>query len=147
MSEGVGDETHTQVWAGMTNKCRIKMDRKEIYKIRNLPKGGGGGAPRVGEGHRFLLHASGESDQMGVRIIGQGARFPQIASPSTSVFLVSTRSSPPSTLTVVSLKPSFWTHSLQIHCNGSAWPRSHLSTRPSLKNVDPTIIIGETEIN
>ena len=42
MSEGVGDGMHTQVWAGMTNKCRIKMDRKEIYKIRNLPKGGGG---------------------------------------------------------------------------------------------------------
>ena len=54
MLEGVGDGTHTQVWAGMTNKCRIKMDRKETYKIRNLPKGGGG------EGHRFLLHASGE---------------------------------------------------------------------------------------
>ena len=130
----------------MTNKCKIRMNRRELHEIRDLPQGRGAWLLR-GEGHRFLLYASGESDQMGVRIIGQGARFPQIASPSTSVFLVSTRSSPPSTLTVVSLKPSFWTHSLQIHCNGSAWPRSHLSTRPSLKNVDPTIIIGETEIN
>ena len=50
-------------------KCRIRIDRREIYKIRDLPqvKGGlpgeGGGG---GEGHRFHLHAYSESDQIGV---------------------------------------------------------------------------------
>ena len=52
MSERVADGTCTQVWAGMTNKCRIRIDRREIYKIRDLPhvkgglpgEGGGGGA-------------------------------------------------------------------------------------------------------
>ena len=125
-SEGVADGTCTQVWAMMTNKCRIRMDRRKIYKIRDLSQVKGG-SPGWGEGHRFLLHASSESDQMGVRTIGQGARSPQIASPSTSVFLVPTRSSPPSTLTVVSSKPNSYTHYLQIHCNRSTWPRSHLS--------------------
>ena len=59
--------------------------------------------------------------------------FPRIVSLSTSVFLVPTRSSPTPALTVVSSKPNPWTHSLQIHCNGSAGPRSHPSMGPSLK--------------
>ena len=54
-------------------------------------------------------------------------------SPSTSMFLALTRSFPASALTVVSSKPNSWTHSLQIHCNGSAGPRSHPSMGPSLK--------------
>ena len=38
MSEGVGDGMHTQVWAGMTNKCRTRMDQRVIYKVKYLPQ-------------------------------------------------------------------------------------------------------------
>ena len=44
---------------------------------------------------------------------------------SGAVFLASTWSSPTSTQAVALSEPNFWTHSLQIHCNGSAGPRSH----------------------
>ena len=51
----------------MTNKCRIRINRREIYKIRDLPQVKGGlPGEGGGEGHRFLLHASSESDQIGV---------------------------------------------------------------------------------
>ena len=58
------------------------------------------------KGNRFLLCAPGESDQMGIHTLGQGAHFPRIVSPSTSVLLAPTRSSPTFALTVVSSKPS-----------------------------------------
>ena len=35
----------TQVWAWMTNKCWTRMDRREIYKVRDLPQLRGGGFP------------------------------------------------------------------------------------------------------
>ena len=57
--------------------------------------------------------------------------FPRTVSLFIPVFLIPTWSSPPSTSTVVSSKPNSWTHYLQIHCNGSAWPRSYLSMGPS----------------
>ena len=41
MSEGAADGTRTQVWARMTNRCRIRMDRSEPYKVRDLPQDGG----------------------------------------------------------------------------------------------------------
>ena len=60
-----------------------------------------------------------------------GSSFPRIVSPSIPVFLISTRPSPLSMQAVVLSKPNSWTCSLQIHCNRSAWPRSHLSMGPS----------------
>ena len=36
-SEGVADGTCTQVWTWMINKCRTRMDQREIYKVRDLP--------------------------------------------------------------------------------------------------------------
>ena len=60
----------------MTNKCRTKMDRREIYKVRDLTQLGGGVSDSLGgKGHRFLLRVPGESDQMGIHTLGQGARF------------------------------------------------------------------------
>ena len=59
--------------------------------------------------------------------------FPRGVGPSGSVFLVPTWSFPISTQAVALLEPSFWTYSLQIHCNGSARPRSHPSLGPVRK--------------
>ena len=61
-----------------------------------------------------------------------GSSFPRTVSPSIPMFLIPTRPSLLSTQAVVSSKPSSWTRSLQIHCNGSAWLRSHLTMGPSL---------------
>ena len=60
-------------------------------------------------------------------------------SPSTSVFLAPTRSSPTPALTVVSSKPSPWTHSLQIHCNGFVGPGFHPFEGAQSENRDSII--------
>ena len=132
--EGVADGTCTQVWVWMTNKCRTMMDWRELYKGRDLlqEKGVGGFAPWVG-GARILPSWPWWIKPNGNSYPQMKSSFPQIVSPSTSVFLAPTRSSPTPALTVVSSKPSPWTHSLQIHCNGSIEPRSHLSMGPSQK--------------
>ena len=36
-SESVSNETNTQVVAQMINKCRIKIDQKELYNARDPP--------------------------------------------------------------------------------------------------------------
>ena len=97
---------------------------RDLHKKRGAPWGGGGEAqvPPLG---LWWIKPNGSSYHR-VR-----SSFPRTMSPSIPVFLIPTRSSPPSTSTIVSSKPSSWTHSLQIHCNGSAWPRSHLSMGPS----------------
>ena len=49
MSEGMADGTCTKIWAWMTNKCRTRMDQRELYNVKDLPQeegpGGGGGVP------------------------------------------------------------------------------------------------------
>ena len=69
-----------------------------------------------------------------------GNPYPQTRSPfprgfelSGSVFLAPTWSSPTSTQVVALSEPNFWTYSLQIHCNGSAGPRSHPPLGPVRK--------------
>ena len=58
-------------------------------------------APRMGE-------------ELEVHILGQGVLSPWDVGPSDSVYF-----SPPKQA-VASSEPNFWTHSLQIHCNGSS---------------------------
>ena len=41
--ERVADETCTQVWAWMTNKCRERMNQKNGYIISEISQEGGGG--------------------------------------------------------------------------------------------------------
>ena len=48
------------------------MDQRELYNVRDLPHGGGGFYAPWGEGHIFLHRAPGESDQMGIHILGRG---------------------------------------------------------------------------
>ena len=105
------------------------MDRSEPYKVRDLPQDKGpswGGEAQIPLSCLWWIRLNGSSYHR-VRSL-----FPQTVSPSILVFLIPTRSSSPSTSIVVSLNISYWTYSLQIHCNGSAWPRSHLSLGPSL---------------
>ena len=52
---------------------------------------------------------------------------------SSSVFLTPTWSSPTSTQAITPSEPSFWTYTLQIHCNGSTGPRSHPPLGPVWK--------------
>ena len=132
--EGVFDGTYTQVWAWMTNKCRTRRDRRELYNVRDLPRGRGaefcslGGGAQIPPSCPWWVRPDGNSYPR------SRSSFPRIVSPSNSVFLVPTRSSLTSTLTVVSSKPSSWTHFLQIHCNGSVGPRTHPSMGPVWKS-------------
>ena len=56
----------------MANKCRTRMDQRELYNVRDLPHGGGGFFAPWGEGHIFLHRVHGESDQMRIHILGRG---------------------------------------------------------------------------
>ena len=66
-------------------------------------------------------------EELGIHILGRGVLFPYGAGPSDSMFLAPIWSLPIPKQAVAPSEPNFWTHSLQIHCNGSAGPRSHLS--------------------
>ena len=51
-------------------------------------------------------------EELGVPVLGRGVLSPKDVGPSGSEYF-----SPPKQA-VASLEPNFWTHSLQIHCNG-----------------------------
>ena len=109
---------------GLTWFLEYKAIRKSALGA-SWPPGGGGGKAQVPPSCLWWIRLDGSSYHRA------RSSFPRTVSPSIPVFLIPTRSSPPSTSTVVSSKPSSWTHSLQIHCNGSAWPRFYLSMGPS----------------
>ena len=111
----------------MTNKCMTRMDRRELYKVRDLPQGEREKGAQFPSSCPWWIRPDGNSYPR------TRSSFPRIVSPSTSMFLTPTWSSPTYALTVVSSKPNPWTHSLQIHCNGSAGPGSHPSMGPSPK--------------
>ena len=74
----------------------------------------------------------------GVRLDGNSyprtrSPFPRAVGSSDSMFLALTWSSPASAQAVAPLKPSFWTHSLQICWNESAGPRSRPPLGPVRK--------------
>ena len=105
--ERVADGTCTQVWAWMTNKCRRRMDGGEGYLTTEIfQRKWGGGKPRErGE-------APGMQEELGVHILGRGVLSPWDVGPSDSMYF-----SPPKQAIAAS-ESNFWTHSLQIHCNG-----------------------------
>ena len=121
--EGVADGMCTQVWAWMTNKCRKRMNQKKWYitlEISHKRRGAGGCSWEVRlDGNSYPLTRSPS---------------PRGVGPSGSVFLAHSWSSPTSTQAVAPSEPSFWTHSLQIHCNGSVGPRSHSPLGPVRKS-------------
>ena len=114
-SERMADGTCTQVWAWMNNKCRRRMNQEEGYITSEISQNRGGKAP-------------GKRKELRIHILGRGVLSPWGVGPSDSVFLAPIWSSPIPKQNVAPSEPNFWTHSLQIHCNGSVGPRS----RPSL---------------
>ena len=73
--------------------------------------------------------ALGMRKELGVPVLRQGLLSPWDVGLSDFVYF-----SPPKQA-VASSKPNFWTHSLQIHCNGPG-----LKTRTRSENQDSTII-------
>ena len=98
----------------MTDKCRRRMNGRDEYittKI-TLKEGGEGGRPRRRKRHRERREAPGMREEMGIPVLRRGNPSPWNVGPSDSVYF-----SPPKQA-VASSEPNFWTHSLQIHCNG-----------------------------
>ena len=121
--ERVADGTCTQVWAWVTNKCRKKMNQGEGYIISEISQ-------TKGE----KREAFGKREELGTHILGRGVLSPWDVGPSDSVFLAPIWSSPIPKIAVAPSKPNFWTHSLQIHCNGFAKPRSRPLLGPVRKS-------------
>ena len=119
-SEGMVDETCTQVWAWITNKCRKRMNQREGYITSEIS-------------HKGRVRGSWEARRDENSHPQMRSPFPRGVGPSGSVFLAPIWSSLISTQAVAPLEPNFWTHSLQIHCNGSAKPRSRPSLGPVRK--------------
>ena len=65
-------------------------------------------------------------EELGVPVLERGALLPWDVGPSSSVYF-----SPPKQA-VASSEPNFWTHSLQIHCNGFGPKTMTLQLAPSV---------------
>ena len=76
----------------------------------------------------------GKREELGIHILGPRVLSPWDVGPSDFVFLAPIWSSSISKQAVAPSEPNFWTHSLQIHCNGSVGPRSHSLTGPVRKS-------------
>ena len=109
-----------------------RWTEEKPYKVRDLPRrrglrGGGGGKKetQVPPSRLWWIKPDGSSYHR------ERSSFPRTVSLS---------------IPVLSSKPSSWTRSLQIYCNGSAWPRSHLSMGPSLarKTWTPQTVFKQT---
>ena len=92
--------------------------KERKYNIRDLPEGK----------KKKKKKSPGKREEMGIHVLGRGVLFPWDVGPSDSVFLAPIWSPLIPKQAITLSEPNFWTHSLQIHCNGSAGPRS----RPSL---------------
>ena len=81
--------------------------KRGVYNNRDHPKHGG-------EARRLIerREAPGMREELGIPVLGREALSPWDVGPSGSVYF-----SPPKQA-VASSEPNFWTHSLQIHCNG-----------------------------
>ena len=110
MLERVADGTCTRVWVWMTNKCRRRMNEREGYITTKITQSRGDGEEE-------------EGPEKGERLLGceRSWEFP---SSSEGSFFLGTLDIPilcifsPPKQVVASLEPNFWTHFLQIHCNG-----------------------------
>ena len=88
----------------MIDECRRRMNRREEYITTETTQREGG--PE--EGRRLLCDREG----LGIPVLERTIPSPWDVGPPDSVCF-----SPPKQVVALS-KPNFWTHSLQIHCNG-----------------------------
>ena len=109
--ERVADGTCTRVWVWMTDKCRRRMNGREEYITTEITQ-----SKRKNEGEE-------EGLEKGERLLGceRSWEFPSSSEGSfflgTLGILILCIFSLPKQV-VASLEPNFWTHFLQIHCNG-----------------------------
>ena len=97
----------------MTDKCRWRMNGREEYITIEITqrKGGGSGQEEQGgleKGRRLLC----DREELGILVLERGVSSPWDVGPLDSVCFL-----PPKQVVALS-EPNFWTHSLQIHCNG-----------------------------
>ena len=94
----------------MTDKCRRRMSGREEYITIEISQRRGDGQEEGGleKGERLL----GCERSGGFLSLGEGSLLPgMLGRPSLCVFH-------PPKQAVTSSEPNFWTHSLQIYCNG-----------------------------
>ena len=75
---------------------------------------------------RKRREAPGMQGELGVLVFGRGALSPWYVGPSGSIYFSLPKQA------VASSKPNFWTHSLQIHCNGPGPKIETLQLVPSV---------------
>ena len=102
----------------MTNKCRRGMNRRDEYITIEITQREGG--PE--EGRRLLCDREG----LEIPVLERTVPSPWDVGPPDSVCF-----SPPKQAVILS-EPNFWTHSLQIHCNGLSSKTATLQLAPSM---------------
>ena len=109
--ERAADETCTRVWVWMTDKYRRRMNEREGYITTEITQREKGERKRRRR-PKERRETPRTREELGVPILEWGVLSPWDVRPSDSVYF-----SPPKQA-IASSEPNFWTHSLQIHCNG-----------------------------
>ena len=108
----------------MTDKCRRMMNGREEYITTEITQSKGeGGRPRRRR-PRERREALGMREELGIPVLERGVPSPWNVGPPDSVCF-----SPPKQI-VASSEPNFWTHFLQIHCNGPGPKTATLQLTP-----------------
>ena len=118
--EKMADGTCTWGLAWMTDKCRRKMNGREEYIITEIIQKGRkkGGGPEGSGGPRGRWRPK-ERKEAPVWPIGVEDSRPWVRGPfSLGCWPPDSVCFLPPKRVVASSEPNFWTHSLQIHCNG-----------------------------
>ena len=114
----------------MTDKCRRRMNGSEKYITTETTQRGGRLGRRGGPRNREAQRQEGGScvTERGWRIpvLERGVPSPWGIGPLDSVCFSSSKQA------VASSDPNFWTHSLQIHCNGFGSKTVTLQLAPSM---------------
>ena len=112
----------------MTDKCRRRMNGREEYITTEITqsKGDGQGEEEGLEKGRRLLC---DREELGIPVLKRGVPSPWDVGPLNSVCF-----SPPKQAVTLS-EPNFWTHSLQIHCNGLGPKTMTLQLAPSVEKL------------
>ena len=95
----------------MNDKCRRRMNEREEYITTEITQSRGGRPRRRGR-PRERKEAPVVQEELGIPVLERGVLSPWNVGPPDSMCF-----SPPKQ-TVASSEPNFWTHFLQIHCNG-----------------------------
>ena len=108
----------------MTDKCRRKMNGREEYITTEITQRRGEGRLRRRGRPRERKEAPMVREELGIPVLERGVPSPWNVGPPDSVCF-----SPPKQI-VASSEPNFWTHFLQIHCNGPGPKTATLQLTP-----------------